>query len=374
MRTRARLLATPAVASATLLLAACGPAPQRAADGVPETAVAVTDTTCVPNRVTVTAGRNRFVITNRSMRPLEWEILDGVMVVDERENIVPGLSQTLTTTLKPGSYVMTCGLLTNPRGALVVTANPNAEKQGPAPLDFISAQAEYKVFVRERLATMQQQVGAFAYALRAGDVERARKLYAPSREAWQQLAPAAVLASAQYDRLEGSAALYRGGASDPAFVGWHRIEAMLFGTAAQADNTTLKQLADGLQADTQSLSNSLASASSGIDGIFRGASLAARRISERKLEGLDNPLAHTDLDDARNNLVGLRKVASIFDGALTQHAPLQRAALQRDLPQLQSQLDALVTMGGDAAARKAAAATALKVSADFDAALAQLQS
>lgn len=43
------------------------------------------------------------------------------MVVEERENIAPGFTQKLTANLQPGEYDMTCGLLTNPKGKLIVT-------------------------------------------------------------------------------------------------------------------------------------------------------------------------------------------------------------------------------------------------------------
>ena len=66
------------------------------------------------------AGKTTFKIKNASTRRLEWEILKGVMVVEERENIVPGFVQSLTATLDPGTYEMTCGLLSNPKGTLTV--------------------------------------------------------------------------------------------------------------------------------------------------------------------------------------------------------------------------------------------------------------
>lgn len=83
--------------------------------------VGVNDTACEPMELTVPSGQVVFNIKNNSGRKLEWEILKGVMVVDERENIAPGLSDKMTVTLLPGEYEMTCGLLTNPRGKLVVT-------------------------------------------------------------------------------------------------------------------------------------------------------------------------------------------------------------------------------------------------------------
>src|SRR5690606_28090623 len=71
---------------------------------------------CEPNALTVPAGRASFRIVNRSDRAVEWEILDGVLVVEERENIAPGLSQVINAKLLPGDYAITCGLLSNPRG------------------------------------------------------------------------------------------------------------------------------------------------------------------------------------------------------------------------------------------------------------------
>ncbi len=54
-------------------------------------------------------------------------ILKGVMVVEERENIAPGFSQKMTANLQPGEYDMTCGLLTNPKGKLIVKGEATAD-------------------------------------------------------------------------------------------------------------------------------------------------------------------------------------------------------------------------------------------------------
>ena len=81
-------------------------------------------------QISVPAGRSTFTIVNNSDRALEWEILDGVMVLEERENIIPGFSQTLQAKLKAGDYEITCGLLNSPRGTLHVT--PSAESDAEA--------------------------------------------------------------------------------------------------------------------------------------------------------------------------------------------------------------------------------------------------
>lgn len=107
--------------TAAALLAIVAAPPARADD--PQTVtMTITDKGCEPMQLSVGAGRTVFMIKNSSSRAVEWEILQGVMVVEERENIIPGFVQKLTATLDAGDYGMTCGLLSNPKGTLTVTA------------------------------------------------------------------------------------------------------------------------------------------------------------------------------------------------------------------------------------------------------------
>jgi len=98
----------------------------QAAD-IPQVKVTVNDKQCEPMTLTVNSGKTQFLIQNHSQKALEWEILKGVMVVEERENIAPGFSQKMTANLEPGEYEMTCGLLTNPKGKLIVKGGATAE-------------------------------------------------------------------------------------------------------------------------------------------------------------------------------------------------------------------------------------------------------
>ena len=115
-------------------------------------AITVTDKACQPDTLSVTEGKVAFDIRNASKRALEWEILKGVMVVAERENILPGFVQKLSGTLEPGEYAMTCGLLSNPRGRLVVLAAATKEAYKPNPMDLVGPIAEYKVYVIHEVA------------------------------------------------------------------------------------------------------------------------------------------------------------------------------------------------------------------------------
>jgi iron uptake system component EfeO len=95
--------------------------------GPPRTqiAVAITEQGCDVPKITTTAGKTNFTITNQASTPLEWEILDGVKVVEEVENILPGMKKDLKTTLDVGNYQMLCGKKTvKARSLLIVTAKP----------------------------------------------------------------------------------------------------------------------------------------------------------------------------------------------------------------------------------------------------------
>ncbi|MFO1112432.1 MAG: cupredoxin domain-containing protein [Rhodospirillales bacterium] len=190
------------VVAAALLVVAGGiafyVASQTARRGAPEQAEALTVTitgrTCEPNVLTVPAGRNTFRIVNKSDRAVEWEILDGVMVVEERENIAPGFTQTLTAKLAPGHYAITCGLLSNPRGTLHVTPSAGSEAEtagGPPPVAFIGPLAEYQVYLMLQSAELAEATGHFAVAIKSGDLAEAKALYAPARLPYKRMEPVA---------------------------------------------------------------------------------------------------------------------------------------------------------------------------------------
>ena len=166
---------------------ACATQAAWAADETPpQVAVTVTAKGCEPMELTVPAGRVSFLITNKSGRSVEWEILDGVMVVDERENIAPGFKSKLTTQLKPGAYQVTCGLLDNPRGRLIVTGE-GATK--PSAADLVGVAAEYRVGNQTRLGDLAAALRRFREADTAGDHEAARRAFLEAQAAFLATAP-----------------------------------------------------------------------------------------------------------------------------------------------------------------------------------------
>ena len=190
---------------------------------VPQVKVTVTDKQCEPMTITVNAGKTQFIIQNHSQKALEWEILKGVMVVEERENIAPGFSQKMTANLQPGEYDMTCGLLTNPKGKLIVKGEATADAaQSDALLSLGGAITAYKAYVMAETTQLVTDTKAFTDAIKAGDIEKAKALYAPTRQHYERIEPIAELFSDLDGSIDAREDDYEQKAADPKFTGFHR--------------------------------------------------------------------------------------------------------------------------------------------------------
>ena len=187
--------------------------------------VGVNDTACEPMELTVPSGQVVFNIKNNSGRKLEWEILKGVMVVDERENIAPGLSDKMTVTLLPGEYEMTCGLLTNPRGKLVVTDSGFKDTGNEADLEKLAKPlADYKVYVQGEAKELVAKTKAFTDAVKAGDIEKAKSQFAAARTHYERIEPIAELFNELDPAIDAREDDFKDKTEDAAFTGFHRIE------------------------------------------------------------------------------------------------------------------------------------------------------
>lgn len=198
---------------------------------IPQVKVTVTDKQCEPMTITVNAGKTQFIIQNHSQKALEWEILKGVMVVEERENIAPGFSQKMTAKIVKGE----------------ATADA---AQSDALLSLGGAITAYKAYVMAETTQLVTDTKAFTDAINAGDIEKAKALYAPTRQHYERIEPIAELFSDLDGSIDACEDDYEQKAADPKFTGFHRLEKALFG-----DNTTkgMDKYADQLYTDVVEL-------------------------------------------------------------------------------------------------------------------------
>ncbi|MGL5423654.1 MAG: iron uptake system protein EfeO [Serratia fonticola] len=295
----AALLAVPAFALSLNALAA----------DIPRVMVTVNDKQCEPMQLTLPAGKTQFVVHNTSQKNLEWEILKGVMVVEERENIAPGFTQKMTANLEPGEYDMTCGLLSNPKGKLVVTAVGAVADGKPNVMDLVGPIAEYKVYVTKEVEGLVKQTKLFTDAIKAGDVAQARKLYAPTRQHYERIEPIAELFSDLDGSIDAREDDYEKKAEDPKFTGFHRLEKALF-----ADNTTkgMNEYADGLYKDTLELQKRIGELTFPPSKVVGGAAGLIEEVAASKISGEEDRYSRTDLWDFQANVDGAQKIVNLL--------------------------------------------------------------
>lgn len=336
-----------AVAGSALLMVASGAffySASRTAPAPVEGAVrkvVVGERACDPNDIVVAAGRTTFEIHNASNRMLEWEILDGVMVVEERENIAPGLRATLTARLKPGRYQITCGLLSNPRGTLTVTASAesDAEREKPPLRAFIGPLSEYRVYLVLQAAALAREVKRLADAIRAGDVEAARVAYRAARLPYRRLDVATARFADLRNAIDPLADYLALREDDPAFTGFHRIEYALF---ARNSLDGLQPIADRLEADVASLTARLKALRLAPTDLVGGIERQARFLAQSQIPAGESRYAGSDLAEFEASLEGMDKSLELLlpvlsgpagDGARTA-VEAARASIRRQLGDL----------------------------------------
>ena len=293
----AALLALPVVASNA-----------HAAD-IPQIKITVNDKQCEPMALSVPAGKTQFIVHNASQKGLEWEILKGVMVVEERENIAPGFTQKMTANLEPGEYDMTCGLLSNPKGKLTVTAAGDQTAVKPDAMALVGPIAEYKVYVTQEVAQLVTQTNAFTDAIKKGDLALARKLYAPTRQHYERIEPIAELFSDLDGSIDAREDDFEQKAADPKFTGFHRLEKILFG-----DNTTngADKFADQLYKDTLELQQRISGLTFAPNKVVGGAAGLIEEVAASKISGEEDRYSRTDLWDFQANVDGAQKIVNLL--------------------------------------------------------------
>jgi len=323
--------------------------------------VTVDARTCNPNEVTVPGGRRSFEILNSSDRPIEWEILNGVMVVAERENIAPGFRTTLVTDLAPGSYEMTCGLLSNPRGRLIVTASDEAASAASEVTlrKFLGPLSEYRVYLVLQGNQAVKKAEALRDAVAAGDLDAAREAWREARLPYRRVEPLAYRLSDLENPIDPRAAYLAGREDDPAFTGFHRLE---YGLFRQNSTEGLQPFADRMVADMHTLAARLKEMPLDPQLLIALPGDMARQIATGQIPEGENTYAGNDAEDLAASLDGIAKLT----GLLRQVSASVDPALDEEIGKaLQKSRDNVAALGDVASYAEVPAATRSALAQDL---------
>lgn len=174
--------------------------------------------------------------------------------------------------------------------------------------DLDAAITAYRAYVAERADQLVEEVGAFVAAVKAGDLETARALYAPARRPYEEIEPIAELFGDLDALIDSRADDYELAEQDPEFPGFHRIE---YGLWTQNSTEGLDPVADRLLADVTRLRDGIGGLDFPPEVVVGGAAALMEEIVEGKISGEENRYSRTDLWDIKANVDGAEVIVGL---------------------------------------------------------------
>ena len=178
-----------------------------------------------------------------------------------------------------------------------------------SPLDLVGPISEYKIYVAENVRKLAADTRAFTAAVKAGDIEKAKKLYAPTRTSYERVEPIAELFSDLDGAIDSRADDHEKAEKDPAFGGFHRIEYALW---TQKSTKDVGKTADKLLADVLELQKRLGALTFPPEKVVGGAAVLMEEVAATKISGEENRYSHTDLWDFQANFEGAYKIVELL--------------------------------------------------------------
>ncbi|GAA0904969.1 iron uptake system protein EfeO [Streptomyces thermoalcalitolerans] len=340
-----RLSALTAVATAAALTAvtACT---QKSGTGGDDHVIGVTakDDACEVSKKEFPAGHVELEIENKGSKVTEVYILfPDDRIVTERENIGPGTKQRVTAEVKAGDYVIACkpgmkgkGIRQDVKatGGTVAERNPKLDQ----------AVAAYRQYVQEQADETLPLVDTFVKAVKAGDVEAAKKAYAVSRLGWERTEPVAESFGDIDPKVDLREADLEPGQK---WTGWHRLEKALW--KEKKIGAEEKAVADLLVADLKDWQQRVGTAEITPTSMANGAKELLDEVATGKVTGEEEFFSHTDLVDFKANVEGARKAYDLLKPVAQKNDPALVKELDKQFAALDALLDTYRENGADKA-------------------------
>lgn len=210
---------------------------------------------------------------------------------------------------QPGTYQTACkpGMIGDGiRGDFVVTGDAvTVDTEGK----FKEASDNYKRYVNSQTDALVPATEAFAAAIKAGDIAKAKSLYPTTRTYYERIEPVAESFPNDLDpRIDLREADLEPGQK---WTGFHRLEKDLWVSGLQPDTNAI---ADQLVADVKELNDGVKAPGWTIDStqIAGGAQGLLDEVAISKISGEEDIFSHTDLWDFEANVQGSQTaVASV---------------------------------------------------------------
>ncbi|WP_028067672.1 iron uptake system protein EfeO [Solirubrobacter soli] len=298
-----------------VMLAACGgsepakPSKSQSASSPKTIEVKLTDAGCDPATVKLDSGRTTFKVTNAGTgRVSELEVLSGQRILGEKENLVAGLSGSFTLDLQPGQYAMSCPGGTTAATGVVTVAGKAISSAGDPRLE--AAVAGYQRYVATQAQELVKRVEPFVAAVKAGDIDKAKELFAAARVPYETIEPVAESFGNLDPEIDARVNDVEKGQK---WTGFHRIEQGLW---EEHSTKGLSPIADKLLADVRTLEAKTRTLTYKPDELANGANGLLDEVASSKISGEEDRYSHTDLSDFEANISGSQTTFGLLAPAL----------------------------------------------------------
>jgi iron uptake system component EfeO len=331
-----RLSVVTAAATAAALTAVTGCTEKSTAEGSDRAIrVTATDSKCEVSKKEFPAGHVEVAVENKGAKVTEVYLLfPDDRIVAERENIGPGTKQTVTAEVKAGDYQIACKPGMKGKGIrqnVTATGSGSAAKRDPR-LD--QAVAAYREYAQTQADETLPKVKVFSDAVKAGDLEAAKKAYAVSRLGWERTEPVAESFGDIDPRVDVREDGLEAGQK---WTGWHRLEKALW--QDKKIDAEAKALADQLVTDLKDWQERVGKAEITPTSMANGAKELLDEVATGKVTGEEERYSHTDLVDFKGNVEGAQKAYELLKPVASKNDPALAKELDKQFTALNAQLD-----------------------------------
>jgi iron uptake system component EfeO len=314
---------------------------QAAVAGAPKVTVSFTDDGCTPSPATVPAGPTNFEMRNHGASAVtEAEVMQGDRILGEKENLTPGLSGTFSLRLAEGTYTVYCPNARTERSTLTVTAAATPAPRNGAHAELAEAVRTYRSYVEAESAKLLPATRTFAAAVKAGDVDEAKRLFPLARTHYETIEPVAESFGDLDPEIDARVNDVAAGAT---WTGFHRIEKALW-----QDRTTkgMKPYADKLVKDVTRLAALVRTVDLQGAQIANGAVDLLGEVANSKITGEEDRYSHTDLADFEANVAGVQAAIAALTPAMTKVDPALQARIRTQFAAVKGSLEQFRTKDG----------------------------
>ncbi|GIN92597.1 iron uptake system protein EfeO [Siminovitchia terrae] len=195
----------------------------------------------------------------------------------------------------------------------------------------------YKQFALDQLDQFVIETEKFVDAVKAGDVEKAKELYAPARMYFERSEPIAESFGDLDPRIDARLAdIEEEGQGKEEWSGYHKIE---YGLWVEGTTKGYEETADQLLNDVKELRAKVETVEVTPDLMITGAVDLLNEVSTSKISGEEEIYSHTDLYDFKANVEGAEKIFDIFKAKLQEKDTDLAKSLEGNFSTLNSLLD-----------------------------------